>query len=186
MRNAITYFFIAISLAAMVVGCVGCYTPYKMHKQVSKAYHKYPLEFTATVSKWFQIQETYFDSVVIKKSDTLWRTDSVTVDCDSAVKAAKSDSSKLRRQTKVKVPCPPCPLTVDTVLHFQRIVKESTLKLKAERLKAENLAAEKAATEAMLAAKQKALDIALWAAIILGVYTLLRWILKLTTRIGLP
>lgn len=110
--------------------------------------------------------DSQWDSTGFAMGETiLLEPEYIYVDCDTVV----IDSTKPNRV--IKIPCPPCKTRVDTFYKYN--TKQVVNRAKEYALEAENKG-----LNIELAKKQKALSIALWSLIILGAYTLLRWVLR--------
>lgn len=190
LNNGTLYVFLAYMLGIIAVSqlLTGCYTEKDAVRQTTKAQANYPGSVAGLCALWYPIQTYTKENTVYKQGPTITKRDTsyVTVDCDSAVAAAKKNGQKA---DKTKAPCPPCDsLRVDTLIHLQQTLAESTSKLVQQ--KAEQAALQKDFNTAMqqIATKNqqnKTLRLWIW---VLGLYTAARWILRFATkgRIKLP
>lgn len=117
-----------VLLMALLSMLQGCSPAKRAIKHLNKGYALDELVAAKKCAMWFPIQETIKDSIVYTKGETQYRYDTVTVDCDSVVSATKKNQSlpSGAKVNQVKVPCPPCPLSVDTIRHYNRIIEQDT------------------------------------------------------------
>lgn len=113
------------------------------------------------------------------KGETVWRYDTVTVDCDSVVSSPKSEGSKLSAPHIVRIPCPPCPISVDTFKYYKFLAQENGAKVSALTIELNNAKQD----NAVLSAKVHAKNIWLWVLgalaavmVIWKVANLLKWV----------
>lgn len=136
MRNTITYLAITLSFCMMLTGC---YNEKIAVKQLNRVQSHYPEKVAGACAVWYPVLEFTKDSFIYLPGKPIPQTEIkyVTVDCDSAVEAAKKTGSKA---SSTKAPCPPCDsLRVDTVQMIRRIQAESTAKLQEQKLHYEDL-----------------------------------------------
>lgn len=167
MRNYITYLMIAISCMAMITGC---YTEKKASRQTVKAFTQYPDLISGYCGLWFDPVVMTKDSFIYKPGQIIYKKGEpvyVQVDCDSVVK----NSTSANKTAKVK--CPPCDsVRVDTVYRS----KEST---EVNRAKEHSLEATVKEQGETIAGQKVTINILRWTVILLGIYTLARWILRI-------
>lgn len=185
-----------LKLFFLILGCIGfafsfalsgCYTERKGVKQSVKAYTLYPGTVAGLHVKWFPIKDSISERVVYKPGAVQWRYDTVTADCAGLIEAIKNQVGEPQKsRTIIRVPCPPCAISVDTLEHYKYRSEESTAALQAANSDIQKLQVDNTNKVAELASKQKALNIAIWSLIALGSYTLLRWILRAWLKINLP
>lgn len=171
-----------IILLAFIAMMTGCYTEQVATKQTTKAQANYPGTVAELCSIWYPVQTYTKTKIEYKPGEPIpYKViDTVTIDCDSAVAAAKKNGTSAKN---TKAPCPPCDsLRVDTVLHLQSILAESTSKLVAAQ--AETKAVEKDYNTALqyIATLKQKLRTVNWVMWVLVVYTGVRWLLTLISK----
>lgn len=127
----------SLLLATLLLLLCGCYTGRKATSQSTKAYTRYPDIVAELYAKWFPIKEKVKERIVYKEGATVYRYDTVTIDCDSALKAQQKDGKP--KTNYVRVPCPPCDESKDTVEHYKEVTQESTAALQDEQGKREKV-----------------------------------------------
>lgn len=155
-----------MALSLLVVLC-GCYTEKRAAKDVVRAHVEYPNITAGYCGKWYPIRIYDSTRIEYRPGDVKYIPgDTVVVDCDTA-------------KTKiVKVPCPPQIVRVDTLYFSSDKQAENTAVSDTYKLAYEREREASNAKDAVIAKQKKANDIAIWALIILGVYTIGRWVLR--------
>lgn len=169
-----TAILIATILAYLVL-TAGCYTEKKANRQVVKAYAEYPDLVNHYCGQWNDPIVMTRDSFIYKPGRILHipgKTQYVEVDCDSVVRNAK-------KTAKVQIPC-----TTDTI-RITDTVYRSRESTEVNRAKERALEAEVRELTIDKAKLQKAFSIAMWCVVLLGIYTLGRWVLRIW-KIKLP
>ena len=184
----------ALIAFVFIMVITGCYSPKKATKHSVKAYSIYPGVVASLHTKWFPIKDSTSERIVYTPGEVQWRYDTVEVDCDSVLgvlsfegtggQLKNEPSSKLR--SIIRIPCPPCPISVDTFKYYKFQAQESTAALQVLQDTIRARDAMVVDLTADNASKQSALNIAIWSLIALGSYTLIRWILRLWLKINLP
>lgn len=162
--------------AAVAILLSGCYSLNKANRQVVKAYAEYPDMVNHYCGQWNDPVVMTRDSFIYKPGKTVYskgETKYIEVDCDSVVRNAK-------KSAKVQIPCP----TADTIRITDTLYRsrESTEVNRAKERAQEAEIKDLTISQAKL---QKAFSMAMWAAVILGAYTLGRWVLRIW-KIKLP
>lgn len=122
MKNAITNCMIAVSFLAMFTGCL---TERKAQKRIVRIHVEQPQVLASACATIYPPLEFTKDSIIFIPGETSWRYDTVEVDCDSVVRIGMFIRNDSHTQTgligfdttrlkKVRIPCPPCPIRVDT------------------------------------------------------------------------
>lgn len=117
MRNSMLCLYALLVLS-------GCYTQRKAERQVIKAQAHYPQIVAKNCGNWYPPKETTITQTEYKQGATVYRTDTVTVDCDSVVKNGKGNNV-------VSVPCPPQTERVDTFYTSSVTTVENTARITA-------------------------------------------------------
>lgn len=179
----------ALIAFVFIMVLTGCYSPKKATKQSVKAYSIYPGVVASLHTKWFPIKDSTSERVVYTPGEVQWRYDTVEVDCDSVLRGLNFEGTGGRvsfQPLVLRVPCPPCPISVDTFKYYKFQAQESTAALQVLQDTIRARDAKIVGLTADNASKQSALNIAIWSLIVLGSYTLIRWILRLWLKITLP
>lgn len=108
MKNAITYCMIALTFLAMFTGCL---TERKAQKRIVRIHVEQPQVLASACATIYPPLEFTKDSIIFIPGETSWRYDTVEVDCDSVVPDLRNSKGISRL---IRVPCPPCPIRVDT------------------------------------------------------------------------
>lgn len=164
MRNIITYTAIALSFSMMLLGC---YTEKHATKQLAKIQAHHPIVVARVCSRNYPPIERIKDSIVYKQGEPYEEIVYVEADCDSLLKY--SDKTIIKR---IKVPCPTTIVQTDTLL----VYKEKQVVNRAQVAVLEQELAE--LKETYVKTKDRN-HILLRVAIILGVYTIVRWVLRI-------
>lgn len=154
MKTLITYCFIMLSLCMMFTGC---YSENKAHRQLFKVNSKYPQVVTKHCADIFPEQSFSVDSVVYIQGDVVTALDTVYIS-DTIAKVVTKNIVHFKRRTD----------TVFRLRNLQTVNKAKELLLTAENQK----------ISTQLAKEQKENNILFWAVIVLGGYTILRWIVR--------
>jgi hypothetical protein len=113
----------------------GCYTERMAKRRVARAQAEFPAVVAAGCAAWYPPLVTDSVRVELRTGETIYRYDTVTVDCDTVVKTGKSPS-RPSHSSIVKIPCPPCPTRVDTLVVERTRQVENTARVAA--LESEN------------------------------------------------
>lgn len=153
-----------------IVSLSGCYTQKKAGNQMVKAHVEYPVLTSFYCNQWYPIR--WYDSTRIEyiRGEVDYIHDTVTVDCDSALKEAKSTGNV----GKIKVPCPPCPVRVDTIVTYREKQGESTAALEHERQKL--IACQQGIDDLNKKATKRRVYLLITG--VLALYTVVRWVVR--------
>lgn len=102
----------------------GCYTQRKAERQVIKAQAHYPQVVAAGCGNWYPPKETTITRTEYKPGVTVYRSDTVKINCDSVVKNGKGDNV-------IYMPCPPQSRRVDTFYTTSIQTVENTARITA-------------------------------------------------------
>lgn len=164
MKNIITYTAITLSFSMMLLGC---YTERHATKQLAKIQAHHPIVVARVCSSNYPPIERVKDSIVYKKGEPYEELVYVQADCDSVLKTSHKTIVK-----RIKVPCPTTIVQTDTLL----VYKEKQVVNRAKVAVLEQELAE--LKETHIKTKEQN-HILLRVAIILGVYTIIRWVLRI-------
>lgn len=170
MKNLITYTAVLLCIATMLLGC---YSQQKAKRQLLKAQTKHPNTVAQLCAAVYPPLALVKDSVVYLKGDIEEEIVYAEVDCDSVHKVLKGASANI-----VRVPCPPAQNRIDTLLVYKerQVVNKAAVQVLDSKLEE---------TASLLAKKKHENYILLRVAIVLALYTLLRWVLRIW-QIKLP
>lgn len=135
----------------------GCYSENKAHRQLFKVHSKYPQVITKHCADMFPEQSFSVDSVVYIQGDVVTVLDTVFIS-DTTAKVITKNIVQYKNRTD----------TVFRLRNIQTINKAKELLLYAENQK----------KTIQLAKEQKENNILFWVVVVLGGYTLLRWIVR--------
>lgn len=146
---------------------LGCYSERKASKQLFKVQAHYPYNIAKLCSSIYPPISLIKDSVVHLRGTPNEELVFVEVDCDSVVK-----SLSLQQRKVVKAPCPTSIYQIDTLLIYKerQVIDRAEVKLLTGDLSVLN--------DKYIKTKHENY-ILLRIAIVLGVYTLLRWVLRI-------
>lgn len=164
MKNIITYTAITLSFSMMLLGC---YTERHATKQLAKVQAHHPIVIARICSRNYPPIERIKDSIVYKQGEPYEEIVYVEADCDSVL--STSDNIIIKR---IKVPCPTTIVQTDTLL----VYKEKQVVNRAKVAVLEQELSE--LKETHIKTKDQN-HILLRVAIILGVYTVIRWVLRI-------
>ncbi len=164
MKNIITYTAITLSFSMMLLGC---YTEKRAAKQLTKVQAHHPIVLARVCSSNYPPIERIKDSIVYKQGEPYEEIVYVEADCDSVINATNNTIIKC-----IKVPCPTTIVQTDTLL----VYKEKQV---VNRAKVDVLEQELAELKETHIKTKDQNHILLRVAIILGVYTIIRWILRI-------
>lgn len=164
MKNIVTYTAIALSFSMMLLGC---YTEKHATKQLAKIQAHHPIIVARVCSSNYPPIERIKDSIIYKQGEPYEEIVYVEADCDSVINATNSTIVK-----RIKVPCPTTIVQTDTLL----VYKEKQVVNHAKVAMLEHELTE--LKETHIKTKEQN-HILLRVAIILGVYTIIRWVLRI-------
>lgn len=164
MKNIITSTAIILSFSLMLLGC---YTERRATKQLAKVQAHYPIVLARVCSRNYPLIERIKDSIVYKQGEPYEELVYVEADCDSVINATNNTIIK-----RIKVPCPTTIFQTDTLL----VYKEKQVVNHAKVAVLEQELAELRETHIKIKDQN---HILLRVAIILGVYTIIRWVLRI-------
>lgn len=164
MKNIITYTAITLSFSLMLLGC---YTEKHATRQLAKVQAHHPIVVAKVCSSNYPPIERIKDSIVYKQGEPYEEIVYVEADCDSVL--STSDKTIIKR---IKVPCPSTIVQTDTLL----VYKEKQV---VNRAKVAVLEQELAELKETHIKTEEQNHILLRVAIILGVYTIIRWVLRI-------
>lgn len=150
-----------------IVSLSGCYTQKKAGNQMVKAHVEYPVLTSFYCNQWYPIR--WYDSTRIEyiRGEVDYIHDTVTVDCDTV--KVTVDGTKT-----VRVPCPPCPVRVDTIVTFREKQGESTAALEHERQKL--IACQQGIDDLNKKATKSRVYLLITG--VLALYTVVRWVVR--------
>lgn len=178
-------YVVGLLLFAVAVTTTGCNTEKRAWRNMQRAERidntvppKYCADKFPAIEKYKEVIK-YKPGVPIK-GDTKY----VTANCDSLKKARDAKESAAGAQTKdnntFRIPCPPCDsLRVDTA----EILRETTEVNRAHEKVLQNKLHD---TEQQLTKTETELSYCMWAAMILGGYTLIRWLVRIIWGFKIP
>lgn len=164
MRNIISYTAIALSFSMMLLGC---YTERHAIKQLAKIQAHHPIVLARVCGRNYTPIEQIKDSIIYKQGEPYEEIVYVEADCDSAINATNNTIIK-----RIKVPCPTTIIQTDTLL----VYKEKQV---VNRAKVAMLEQELAELKEIHIKTKDRNHILLRVAIILGAYTIIRWVLRI-------
>lgn len=165
MKNTFCKVHIVVT-ALLIISCLGCYTEKKATRQLIKIGYYYPKSIATYCNRHFPVVEYVRDSVVFLKGNITKKPVFIEVDCDTLMPENNvAGSEKMALRTFINH-------QVDTILVYKdRKVRDysETIILQGE---IKELTIE-------VAKKRNSLDILTKALIVLSVYTIVRWILRI-------
>lgn len=118
-RINMLYRIVTVAALLGLIMLLSCRTPYA---KIAKLDYKHPIVFTEYVMKRFEPVTQIKDSFIYLKGKDSVRVDTVSVDIDSLLATLKPKTKTFR------MPCPPCVIPQDTLLHFRSVEKENKVK----------------------------------------------------------
>lgn len=170
MKNIITYTAVTLSFSMMLLGC---YTERHATKQLAKVQAHHPVVVARVCSSNYPPIEQIKDSIIYKQGEPYEEIVYVEADCDSVL--STSDKTTVKR---LKIPCPTTIVQTDTLLLYKE-------KQVVNRAKVAVLEQELAELKETHIKTKEQNHILLRVAIILGAYTIIRWVLRIC-NIKLP
>lgn len=164
MKNIITYTAITLSFSLMLLGC---YTEKYATKQLAKVQTHHPIVVAKVCSSNYPPIERIKDSIIYKQGEAYEEIVYVEADCDSVL--STSDKITVKR---IKIPCPTTIVQTDTLLLYKE-------KQVVNRAKVAVLEQELAELKETHIKTEEQNHILLRVAIILGAYTIIRWVLRI-------
>ena len=128
----VAYVLLTIMVAFLIIVALsiqGC--TYSIPKNIAKIEQKNAAYLPQYCANRFPIKELVKDSLVYLKGETEYIYDSTSLDVDSLINSVELRMMKTNGKRLIRVPCPPCPISVDTFLHYKQTTQESTASLAA-------------------------------------------------------
>jgi hypothetical protein len=173
-QKLILFAFALMAVMSWLFLC-SCYTQHRATRQITHAQATYPTMVAELAALWYPVRRDTFERKMYLPGKEIQTPGPVQyVNCDSLTRANNG-----KAPVKVAVPCPPSSRRVDTVYRDRIVYQENTAALEAEKGKRKQADDQHIKDVAKISSQKKALNIAIWAAIILGVYTLGRWVLRI-------
>lgn len=112
----------AIYISIIIIFFISCYSVRKAQKQVIKAHLTFPIVTSNFCAETYTIKEKTVEKTKFIKGETIVKTDTITVDCDSIVADKKTNNKVIVKYRNV--------YKTDTIVKEKTIVKENTAKIK--------------------------------------------------------
>ncbi|MEZ5016975.1 MAG: hypothetical protein R2800_07970 [Flavipsychrobacter sp.] len=164
MKNLITYAALVLCISMMLLGC---YSQRTATRQLLKVQTYYPSVLSQLCSDLYPPLVFTKDSITYLKGDMEQEVVFVEVDCDSILKARIGKIVE-----PVKIPCPPSVYRVDTLVLYKERQMVDRAAIHTLQKQLEN-------ATVRLVREERENYILLRVTIILGLYTIVRWVLRI-------
>jgi len=117
-------------LLALLLCLTSCYTQKWASKKISKVAYEQPIVLIQECLTRFPSKDSIYEKIEYIQGATIITHDSVTIDCDSVIKALNSKTPSTSSIGKlIKVPCPPSTHQIDTVFKEKVTTEQDAVKI---------------------------------------------------------